>query len=76
MMCSASSRIDLVDVIEPEARALVSVAGLDRRRPIEVEAGDALPLDPAAFGDQAVVDQHRQAGRPCHLLDGPVLVEP
>ncbi len=33
-------------------------------------------LDPAAVGDQAILDLDRLARRPCHLLDGAVLVEP
>ena len=35
-----------------------------------------MPLDPAAVRDQAIRDQHRQAGCPRHLLDRLVLREP
>src|SRR5713226_4621554 len=65
----------LADVIEPRA-GLCRVAWSDRRRPVEIEAGHIVPSDPSAFGYQSIADQHGQAGRPGHLLNRPVLIEP
>src|SRR5262249_59734013 len=62
-------------VVEPWS-GLSRVAGDDRRRPIEIEALHAAVLDPAALGDQPALDDHWQAGCPCHLLDWPIAVEP
>ena len=68
--------IDLVDVIDPPV-GLGGVAGLDQRRAVMVERGDAGPLDPAAgSNEQLVGDQRRLAGAPRHLLDGAMPVEP
>src|SRR5262249_58740235 len=62
-------------VVEPWP-GLGGSAGDDRRCSIEVEAFNAAMLDPAAFGDQSAVNNHWQAGRPCHLLDRPMPIEP
>jgi hypothetical protein len=64
-----------VHVVEPWP-GLGGSAGDDRWCSIEVEAFNAAMLDPAAFGDQSAVNNHWQAGRPCHLLDRPVPIEP
>ena len=33
-------------------------------------------LDPSGFGDQLFADQFGQSGRPCHLFDGTIGIEP
>ena len=68
--------IDLVDMVDPLV-GLGGVAGLDQRRAVMVERGDAGPLDPAAGGNEQLVgDQRRLARAPGHLLDAAVTVEP
>src|SRR5262249_34741470 len=32
--------------------------------------------DPTTFGNQLVLDEHRQAWTPCHLLDRTIFIEP
>ena len=49
---------DPVDVVDP-GFGLAGVAQLDARRPVQVEAGHALALDPAAVDHQPVLDEHR-----------------
>ena len=63
------------DVIQPSGR-FCGQTGNGGRRIVEVEASAAAALDPAAFEDQLVVDDHRLARRPGHLLDGLEAIEP
>ena len=66
---------DLVNVIAPNV-SLGSIAGVDLRRAIEVENRASGTFDPAAFGDQAMLDQHWLSWCPRHLLDWMMLIEP
>src|SRR5262249_29305257 len=43
---------------------------------IEIEASASWPADPAAFGDQPILNKLRLSWSPGHLLDGLVLIEP
>src|ERR1700720_1428742 len=74
---------DMVDVIGKDSAPVVDprpglcrVARPDCRRAIEVETAHIAPLDPPPLGNQPVPNDHRQTGRPSHLLDGSVLIEP
>jgi hypothetical protein len=66
---------DPVDVVDP-GFGVGGVAQLDAGRPVQVEAGHALALDPAAVDHEPVLDEHRLAWAPRHPLDALVLVEP
>src|SRR5262249_16860584 len=65
----------LADVVDP-GPGLRGVAELDARRPIPVEGGGALLLDPTAVDHDAVFDQHGLARAPRRLLDPAFSVEP
>jgi hypothetical protein len=67
--------IDLAHMVKPRS-GLCSVAQLNPRRPIEVEAGDVFAIDPTAVDDQAIGNEHRLARAPGHLLDRSILIEP
>ena len=67
--------IDLVGVLKPGA-GLASIARHNSRRPIVIEASHLRALDPAAGDDQAILDQHRKARAPGHLLHCAVAIEP
>jgi hypothetical protein len=67
--------VDALDVINPR-RNIARITMPDNRASIQVECGHAMQVDPAAFRDQPVLDQHALAGNPHHLFDGCVLVQP
>src|SRR5262249_31069827 len=62
-------------VVEPWP-GLGRIAGDDRWTSIEIEAHHTLVLDPSAFRDQLVFDDHWHTWRPCHLLDRMIAVQP
>jgi hypothetical protein len=66
--------INLAHVIEP--RFHLAGFALERRRAIQVQTDRTGLIDPAAFGDDLVVDEQRQAGRPSHLMHRAILIEP
>src|SRR5215211_2173822 len=65
---------DFSDVIEPWLH--VALLRDNCRRPIQVEHSASQPLDPAAFSDQLILDFRRLPGRPGHLFDRAICVEP
>src|SRR5262249_35919072 len=67
--------IDLADVINPWC-SFHGISEGERRRPIQVVAGSALVLDPAARINKSILDDPRMAWGPGYLLDVPILVEP
>src|SRR6516164_3548145 len=62
-------------MIEPSI-GLAWITRPEGRRPIKIEAAHTWALNPAAERDQAIPDNFWRAGRPRHLLDGFVAVEP
>ena len=58
---------NLVGVVKPGG-GFGGVARNYRRRQVQIERGDALTLDPTAVRDKAIMDDHRHAGYPRHLL--------
>src|SRR5262249_55220037 len=68
-------RVESGDVIEPDS-SLASVAEFNVRRPIKVEGRAAMSTHPSAIRDQPILDQHRLAGRPRHLFNRAILIEP
>ena len=66
---------DFMNVVEPRLSSC-RVARRQCWRAIEIEAGCAVALDPAATRDQAITDQFILAGSPRHLLDRLITVDP
>src|SRR5262245_4174128 len=64
-----------MDMVEPRS-GFGCVAELDERRAVEVEAAHALALDPSAARYESIFNPQREARRPGHRFDWPVLIEP
>jgi hypothetical protein len=62
-------------VIEPR-HGLCRITALDYRRPIEIETGNALAIDPSTFRDEPPANEHWLARAPRHLFDCGIGIEP
>src|SRR5512144_2975322 len=67
--------IDLADVFKPES-SLGGIALNHFRRSVKVEACATTPLNPAALRNELITYQHRLSGRPSHLLNRLIAVDP
>ena len=66
---------DSIDVIQP-GRGFFGITLSLFWRPVQVEAAGALVRNPSAIRDQAILDYHRLARGPGHLIDRAVAVQP
>ena len=62
-------------VSDPRA-SQASIAELNSRRAIHVQAGDLRSLDPAAVNQQSIMDERGLSGNPGHLFDALVFQQP